>query len=122
MEACTAVIMVSLTAFHSLIVVDGSDAKNPPQDQNQRTKAELAANAFDREVRGYGPHMAASTERVEAEDTGVIREAQADSVPIFEVPGDPPALSELSDTSRRGGSLDVERVEQRGCANASKNE
>ena len=67
------------------------------QDQNgQWTKTELAADDVDREARGYGPHMPASTERAEVEDTSVMREVLADSGPIFEVPGDLPAVAELS--------------------------
>lgn len=58
------------------------------------TKKELAADDIDREARGYGPHMAASTQRVEAEDTGVVRELPADSCQIFEAPGDVPTLPE----------------------------
>lgn len=62
--------------------------------------AKFAANNIDREARGYGPDMAASTQLAEAEDTGVMGEVQADSCQIFEAPGDLAALPELSDTSR----------------------
>lgn len=76
------------------------------QDQSgQWTKTELPADDVDREGRGYGPHLAASTERAEAEDTGVMREVQADSGQIFEAPGDLATLPELSETSRRGDDL-----------------
>ncbi len=57
-------------------------------------KKELAADDIDREAKGYGPHMAASTPRAEAEDTGVVRELPTDSCQIFEAPGDVPALPE----------------------------
>ena len=76
------------------------------RDQNgQWTKTELAADDVDREARGYGPHMPASTERAEVEDTGVMREVLADSGPIFEAPGDLPAVAELSGPLRGGDPL-----------------
>ncbi|MCJ1262317.1 hypothetical protein MMC22_002187 [Lobaria immixta] len=76
------------------------------RDQNgQWTKTELAADDVDREARGYGPHMPASTERAEVEDTGVMREVLADSGPIFEAPGDLPAAAELSGSLRGGDAL-----------------
>lgn len=67
------------------------------QKQNRNahwTKKELAADDIDREARGYGPHMAASTQRVEVEGTCVVRELPANSYQIFEVPGDVPILPE----------------------------
>lgn len=82
------------------------ERKRKEQDQgSQWTKTELAADGVDRESRGYGPHMAASTERAEVEDTGVMHEVQADSGQIFEAPGDLPILPELPATSRGGDTL-----------------
>ena len=43
--------------------------------RDPRTKTELAADEVDREARGNGPHMAASTQRAEVEGSGVMREA-----------------------------------------------
>ncbi|MCJ1430073.1 1,3-beta-glucanosyltransferase gas1, partial [Sticta canariensis] len=50
------------------------------------TKTELAADDVDREARGYGPHMAASTQRAEVDGSGVIREVQADRNEILRRP------------------------------------
>ena len=69
-------------------------------DRNaQWTKKELAAEEIDREAKGYGPHMAASTRRTELEAIGVVRELPADICEVFEAPGDVPILPELLYTS-----------------------
>ena len=60
------------------------------------TKTELEAEDIDREARGYGPHMADSTQRAELDGFVVMGEVQADSSEIVEAPGDLPALPELS--------------------------
>lgn len=65
------------------------------RDRNAHwSRKELAADDIDREARGYGPHMAASTQRAEVEDTNYIGEVSADDCQIFEAPGDMPALPE----------------------------
>ena len=104
----SAVFVAAFALGGFLVRKRAKERKRIRHEQDQRgqwTKTELAADDVDREVRGYGPHMAASTERAEAEDTGVSREVQADSGPIFEVPGDLPALPELSEISRGGDHL-----------------
>lgn len=91
-----------------LVLKRAKERKRIHQEQDQSgqwTKTELAADDVDREARGYGPHMAPSTERAEAEDTGVMREVQADSGQIFEAPGDLAALPELAETSWGGDPL-----------------
>ena len=65
-------------------------------DRDPWTKTELEAEDVDREARGYGPHLADSTQRAEVDGSGVTREVQADSSEIFEAPGDLPTLPELS--------------------------
>ena len=65
----------------------------------QWTKKELAADDIDPEARGYGPHMPASTERAELEDTGIAREVPTEGNQILEAPGDAPTLPEPLYTS-----------------------
>ncbi|MCJ1423304.1 1,3-beta-glucanosyltransferase gas1 [Sticta canariensis] len=99
-------LLLALAVGTFLILKRAKRKKRIDQGQDQYaqwTRAELTADDVDREARGYGPHMAASTERAEAEDTGVMRETQVRE--IFEAPGDLATLHELSSRGRHGQEI-----------------
>lgn len=94
----TALILIFLALGTVLfLLLRARKKKRTVQERNRHahwTRKELAADDIDREARGYGPHMAASTPLAEVEDTGFIGEVSADDCQIFEAPGDVPALPE----------------------------
>ena len=66
-----------------------------------RDETTLSAGDVNGEARGYGPYLAAFSQKAEVDGSEVTREHQADSREIFEAPGDLPKFR----PSQRGKSL-----------------